>query len=194
MTHTDWRHQAVCREEDPELFFPKGYDGPWALIIEQAKAVCRRCPVIDECGQWALETGQESGVWGGLSEDERHAVKRGRRRHAERGPERDPGLVFSKTATLADACRELYDRYTNLVDGHLVWIASKDGVRIQGRDRTYMQIGFQAGHGRWPDGKVQRHCDVDRCIAPECLTDNPMRYAQKKAAQRKTDAAAGAAV
>lgn len=37
----DWRHQAVCREEDPELFFPIGNTGPALLQIEEAKAVCR---------------------------------------------------------------------------------------------------------------------------------------------------------
>ena len=72
----DWRHNAVCREEDPELFFPIGNTGPALLQIEEAKAVCRRCPVIESCLQWALESGQDSGVWGGLSEDERRAMKR----------------------------------------------------------------------------------------------------------------------
>ena len=41
----DWRHRAICRDEDPELFFPIGNTGPALLQIEQAKAVCRRCPV-----------------------------------------------------------------------------------------------------------------------------------------------------
>jgi len=60
----------------PELFFPIGNTGPALLQIEEAKAVCRRCPVMDQCLQWALESGQDSGVWGGLSEDERRAMKR----------------------------------------------------------------------------------------------------------------------
>jgi WhiB family redox-sensing transcriptional regulator len=72
----DWRHNAVCREEDPELFFPIGNTGPSLLQIEEAKAVCRRCPVLDQCLQWAFESGQDHGVWGGLSEDERRAMKR----------------------------------------------------------------------------------------------------------------------
>jgi WhiB family transcriptional regulator, redox-sensing transcriptional regulator len=72
----DWRHRAICRDEDPELFFPIGNTGPALLQIEQAKAVCRRCPVIQECLTWALESGQDAGVWGGLSEDERRALKR----------------------------------------------------------------------------------------------------------------------
>ena len=44
----DWRHTAACRDEDPELFFPIGNTGPALLQIEEAKAVCRRCDVIDE--------------------------------------------------------------------------------------------------------------------------------------------------
>jgi WhiB family redox-sensing transcriptional regulator len=73
---SDWRHDAACREEDPELFFPVGTTGPALLQIEEAKAVCRRCPVMETCLQWALESGQEAGVWGGMSEDERRAMKR----------------------------------------------------------------------------------------------------------------------
>ncbi|MEU7031422.1 WhiB family transcriptional regulator [Streptomyces sp. NPDC046275] len=72
----DWRHNAACRDEDPELFFPVGNTGPALLQIEEAKAVCRRCPVLEQCLVWALEYGQDSGVWGGLSEDERRAMKR----------------------------------------------------------------------------------------------------------------------
>jgi len=72
----DWRHEAACLEEDPELFFPIGNTGPALLQIEEAKKVCRRCTVRDACLQWALEAGQDHGVWGGLSEDERRALKR----------------------------------------------------------------------------------------------------------------------
>lgn len=72
----DWRHRAACVNEDPDLFFPIGNTGPALLQIEDAKAVCRWCPVIDRCLQWALESGQDAGVWGGLSEDERRALKR----------------------------------------------------------------------------------------------------------------------
>ena len=72
----DWRHRAACLDEDPELFFPIGNTGPALLQIEEAKAVCRSCDVRVECLDWAMETGQDAGVWGGLSEDERRALKR----------------------------------------------------------------------------------------------------------------------
>jgi WhiB family redox-sensing transcriptional regulator len=76
----DWRHRAICRDEDPELFFPVGNSGPALLQIAEAKAVCERCPVMNECLNWALETGQDAGVWGGRREDERRSLKRRRAR------------------------------------------------------------------------------------------------------------------
>jgi WhiB family redox-sensing transcriptional regulator len=71
----DWRHRAACKSEDPELFFPVGDTGPALLQIAEAKAVCRRCPVQAQCLNWALTSGQDAGVWGGLSETERRAVR-----------------------------------------------------------------------------------------------------------------------
>jgi WhiB family transcriptional regulator, redox-sensing transcriptional regulator len=80
----DWRHRAACRDEDPELFFPIGTTGPALRQVDEAKAVCRRCEAIDECLIWALESDQDAGVWGGLDEEERRAVKRRRVRTALR--------------------------------------------------------------------------------------------------------------
>ncbi|MGA3562583.1 WhiB family transcriptional regulator [Melissospora conviva] len=75
-TRDDWRTRSACKDQDPELFFPIGTSGPALIQTEQAKAVCRQCPVRDECLQWSLDSGQEAGVWGGMSEQERDAVKR----------------------------------------------------------------------------------------------------------------------
>ena len=72
----DWRHRAACLTEDPELFFPIGNSGPAIAQVEQAKRVCNRCSVQDICLKWALDTGQDAGVWGGLSEEERRSLKR----------------------------------------------------------------------------------------------------------------------
>ena len=65
----DWRAKAACRDKDPELFFPVGNTGAAYQQIEEAK-------VIDACLKCALDTNQDYGVWGGLSEDERRALKR----------------------------------------------------------------------------------------------------------------------
>ena len=66
-----WRRDAICRDTDPELFFPVGTTGHALVQIDRAKQVCGECPVSDECLQYALETNQDSGVWGGTSEEER---------------------------------------------------------------------------------------------------------------------------
>jgi WhiB family redox-sensing transcriptional regulator len=72
----DWREKAACGSEDPELFFPIGNTGPAILQAEEAKQVCRRCEVREQCLEWALNKPEDHGVWGGLSEDERRALKR----------------------------------------------------------------------------------------------------------------------
>jgi WhiB family redox-sensing transcriptional regulator len=72
----------ACETEDPELFFPVADTGSRvqrrmaAQQIEEAKAVCRRCPIRVQCLDEALARGEEFGVWGGLSEKERRALKR----------------------------------------------------------------------------------------------------------------------
>ncbi|MFI7065203.1 WhiB family transcriptional regulator [Kribbella sp. NPDC050124] len=71
-----WLLRAACRSVDPELFFPIGTTGPAVRQIEAAKQVCRRCEVVDACLEWALRTGQDAGVWGGLSELERRDLRR----------------------------------------------------------------------------------------------------------------------
>ena len=70
-----WRNRAACLGEDPELFFPDGNTGPALLQTEEAKAVCHRCEVAATCLKWAIESGQDYGVWGGMSEYERRALK-----------------------------------------------------------------------------------------------------------------------
>jgi WhiB family redox-sensing transcriptional regulator len=76
----DWRQRAACLDEDPELFFPVGSTGPALEQLERAKQVCHGCKVIESCLDWALETNQDAGVWGGLSEDERRSLRRSRQR------------------------------------------------------------------------------------------------------------------
>jgi WhiB family transcriptional regulator, redox-sensing transcriptional regulator len=71
-----WRSQALCRDTDPELFFPIGTTGAALVQIEHARAVCRQCPVQSDCLDFALTTNQDSGIWGGTSEEERRVLRR----------------------------------------------------------------------------------------------------------------------
>jgi WhiB family transcriptional regulator, redox-sensing transcriptional regulator len=74
-----WPESAVCRQADPELFFPIGSAGAAAADIQQAKAVCASCPVQQPCLAYALITRQEFGIWGGCDENERRLLHRQRR-------------------------------------------------------------------------------------------------------------------
>lgn len=67
----EWHEQANCKGTDGDEFFPdKGGSTRFA------KRICARCEVTTECLEYALDTDQRFGVWGGLSERERNALKR----------------------------------------------------------------------------------------------------------------------
>ena len=72
----EWRLLASCRSTDPDLFFPVGTTGLALEQIDAAKAVCDLCPAKTPCLEFALATNQDSGVWGGTSEEERRALRR----------------------------------------------------------------------------------------------------------------------
>ncbi|MGX1267943.1 WhiB family transcriptional regulator [Streptomyces phaeoluteigriseus] len=73
----DWRVRGLCLSEDPDLFFPIGgsNSGPTAMQMDEAKAVCRHCPVTRQCLAWAVDTGPVEGIWGGTTEGERRAMR-----------------------------------------------------------------------------------------------------------------------
>ena len=65
---------------DPEVFFhPEGErGGSRQRRVEQAKSICERCVVIEQCRTYALDHHEAYGVWGGLSEEERADIQRAR--------------------------------------------------------------------------------------------------------------------
>lgn len=75
-TSTDWQDLAQCRDSDPGLFFPVGTTGLAVDQIARATAICHTCPVQDICLQYALESNQESGVWGGYAEEDRRRLRK----------------------------------------------------------------------------------------------------------------------
>ena len=75
----DFRHRAMCREVDPDLFYPVAEQGPdHDAQVGAAKAVCARCPVREACLAWALR-GLPYGIAGGMTEHERRTEGQRRR-------------------------------------------------------------------------------------------------------------------
>jgi hypothetical protein len=64
----DWRDLAACRNEDPETFFAEGKRS--RAQVFKAQAICHACPVRQQCGKFAIKTGQSWGVWGGMSQSQ----------------------------------------------------------------------------------------------------------------------------
>ena len=71
----DWRDNAACRDIDPDLFFPIGTGEGDLIRVAEAKRVCRACPVQAQCLSWALDHYVTDGVWGGITADERRAIR-----------------------------------------------------------------------------------------------------------------------
>lgn len=76
---SSWRLRAACRSVDSAVFFSPDAERGRAREAREAraKAICARCPVIRECAAYALTAGERYGVWGGLSEQDRLALRLG---------------------------------------------------------------------------------------------------------------------
>ena len=69
------REDVACHDADPDLFCPAGTTVAALRQMEEAKRICRDCPVQIQCLAWALASGVTDGVWGGTTPDERHAIR-----------------------------------------------------------------------------------------------------------------------
>jgi WhiB family transcriptional regulator, redox-sensing transcriptional regulator len=80
-----WQHFAACRGEDSTHFFaPSYFERRYEKNAREAvaKAICVRCPVRDQCLEYALSVRENHGIWGGLNEMERRALLRQRAEEA----------------------------------------------------------------------------------------------------------------
>ena len=66
----DWWDKASCRGVGPNVLFPLGEIEQSQVAVE----LCGACAVRAECLNFALETRQEHGVWGGTTEAERRTM------------------------------------------------------------------------------------------------------------------------
>jgi WhiB family redox-sensing transcriptional regulator len=86
-----WRELAACRGTDLEVFFPGRGESAWP-----ARQVCAACPVRQPCLDYAISNQITHGIWGGLTERERRALRSSWGRALRR--ERDQVVLAAKTA------------------------------------------------------------------------------------------------
>ncbi len=64
-----WREQSLCAQIGDRPFFPEKGES-----AAEAKAICAKCDVREQCLAYALENNERFGIWGGKSERERRAI------------------------------------------------------------------------------------------------------------------------
>jgi WhiB family transcriptional regulator, redox-sensing transcriptional regulator len=65
-----WRDEAACKGKPTEWWYPT----PSQTALH-ARLICAACPVRVECLDWALDTPEIHGVWGGLSQRQRGRIR-----------------------------------------------------------------------------------------------------------------------
>lgn len=70
-----WMAEGACVDEDPAIFFPIVARGQHHMY-DEARRLCDSCPVREACLAYALTHDEAWGVWGGLTAEERRALRR----------------------------------------------------------------------------------------------------------------------
>lgn len=85
---SNWQDYAACLEAgiDPELFFPERMidRGVESQQVKDAKKICGQCAVQSACLMYALESGEQFGIWGGKTPNERADIIRRKNRERRR--------------------------------------------------------------------------------------------------------------
>lgn len=176
MNHNrDWRTAAACRNEDPELFFPQGTEGPAALQIQQAKAICRRCPSVETCLQIALDENIPAGIFGGLTDTERQSLRRAATRKNLASSEIQQRARQTPTQPKPNTLRQLFETNTvRIFGGHLAWTGNARPY-FKGTCYTPKVLAYIVDRGRDPNGRVLNDCDNSECVLPAHVADDAER-------------------
>lgn len=72
----EWIEDAACARVGGDSWYPEKGESD---VAEDAKRVCRRCPVLAECLDYAIANGEKHGIWGGTNERQRRRLARNAR-------------------------------------------------------------------------------------------------------------------
>ncbi|MFE5706507.1 WhiB family transcriptional regulator [Rhodococcus koreensis] len=81
-----WRDSAACRGLEPSMFFSPDNERGTARGHRESRArqICQDCPVLTQCREHALTAGEQYGIWGGMTENDRKRHTNRARRGAQR--------------------------------------------------------------------------------------------------------------
>jgi WhiB family redox-sensing transcriptional regulator len=79
---SNWRAASACLNADPDLFFPVAVGNAVSKQVSRALRLCQECTVRQHCLDFALQTGEKDGIWGGTTPEERIRARRARNRRA----------------------------------------------------------------------------------------------------------------
>lgn len=87
VSDSDWQAHADCRLIGTALFFASDNESTGARQRRErtAKEICTSCPVVIPCRNYALDVGEQHGIWGGTSEIERRALRKRTKSQRRRG-------------------------------------------------------------------------------------------------------------
>ena len=139
-----WRDRGACLVVPTEVFFPgRGQS------VEPAKAVCRACPVLAQCREYALGISDLKGIWGGLAEDERQRL---RRQHGGAGTNPPPPPGPPAAGPRRRRRGALYRALVELTASPERWarVAWYPGIHTAGGMAARLRAGMVAApEGRW---------------------------------------------
>jgi len=114
-----WRERAACRGADLAVFFPGRGES-----AEPARRICASCPVRQPCLDYAISHAITSGIWGGLTERDRRAL---RARHVSAARrERDAAIA---AAAAAGSTKAAIGRSFGLTRTSVTRVLSRDAAR-----------------------------------------------------------------
>jgi WhiB family redox-sensing transcriptional regulator len=89
---TDWRAASACLNADPDIFFPVAVGTAASKQVSLALRLCQGCTVRQHCLDFAMQSGEKEGIWGGTTPEERIRARRARNRRAAVGTWRETSV------------------------------------------------------------------------------------------------------
>lgn len=161
-----WMAKAICRDEDPETWYPVGNSGPALALTAKAVAICGRCPVQLACLLDAVRhpAMDQHGIAGGLTADQRtYFVKPCTNGH----PRTAETVAFEGGMPYCVPCRRRYTADWWASNGAELASEIEDALRPQPASVPTCSVGhpLTGSNAFGPNGNRCRTCTGDKSRA-----------------------------